>query len=58
MIPSAALLPATKPVCHRCRLFIVERDGQVCEVCRLRMAKDRMRKYQRDLAASKRMAQR
>lgn len=58
MIPSAALLPATKPVCHRCRLFIVDRDGAVCEVYRLRMAKDRMRKYQRDLAASKRMAQR
>lgn len=47
-----------KPICWRCRLFIVERDGQVCEVCRLRIAKDRMRKYQRDLAASKRMEQR
>lgn len=43
-----------KPICWRCRLFIVERDGQVCEVCHQRIAKDRMRKYQRDLWARRR----
>lgn len=45
-----------KPICWRCRLFLVERDGQVCEVCRQRIGKDRMRQYQRDLAARRRAA--
>lgn len=45
-----------KPTCWRCRLFIVARDGQVCEVCRQRIGKERVTKYQRDLWARRRAA--
>lgn len=31
-----------KPVCHRCRLFTVDRDGAVCEICRNRIRIERM----------------
>lgn len=56
MIPSAALLPATKPVCHRCRLFIVDRDGAVCEVCRKKIGIERNAVATRAAWARKRAA--
>lgn len=28
----------SKPTCHRCRLFLVDRDGDLCECCRWRSA--------------------
>lgn len=28
-----------KPVCPHCRLFLVDREGQTCEPCRMRLGR-------------------
>ncbi len=42
MIPAAALLQhVAAPTCHRCGLFVVNREGAACEVCRRKIGHER-----------------
>jgi hypothetical protein len=45
-----------KPTCRRCRLFTVDRDGAVCEICRKKIGIERNAVAVRSAWARKRAA--